>query len=66
VQDAQKVVVDGNDGTGKTTLVTALRELGIEVSDRGLPTKATDSSVPLTPVPGEVYVVLDCAPETSQ
>jgi len=34
--------------------------------DRGLPTKATDSNVPLVPHDGEIYLVLDCAPETSQ
>lgn len=61
-----RVVVDGNDGTGKTTLVSRLRERGYDVSDRGLPTKATDSSTPLEPLEGDVYLVLDCAPETSQ
>ena len=59
------IVVDGNDGTGKTTLVAQLRDLGIEARDRGLPTKATDATEKLEPVPGEVYLVLDCAPETS-
>lgn len=59
-------VVVGNDGTGKTTLVSRLRERGYDVSDRGLPTKATDSSIPLEPLEGEIYLVLDCAPETSQ
>lgn len=60
------LVIDGNDGTGKTTLVLALRTLGYHVADRGIPTMATDATVPMQAVAGEVYVILDCAPELSR
>lgn len=56
------IVVDGNDGTGKSTLVAALVTLGYEVADRGLPTRATDDGLPAELPPGEAYVILD-APE---
>ena len=53
-----KIVVDGNDGTGKSTLVTMLRTLGYEVQDRGDATKMTDDPA-LVPSPDVFYVVLD-------
>jgi hypothetical protein len=57
-----KIVLDGNDGTGKSSLAVKLKELGFRnVSDRGLPTKMTDDAK-LRPGPehdGEVYVLLD-------
>ena len=56
-----RVVVDGNDGTGKTTLVEALRRRGFEVADRGLPTRMTDDPS-LAPAGDEFYLILD-APE---
>ena len=38
-----KIVLDGNDGTGKSTLARKLQELGFtDVKDRGIPTKMTD------------------------
>lgn len=52
------VVVDGNDGTGKTTLVSALRAAGFEVRDRGVPTRMTDDPS-VSPQPGEAYLILD-------
>ena len=53
------IVIDGNDGTGKSTLVAALKELGFKVKDRGLPTKLTD--YPQTPKEKaeELYLILD-------
>ena len=38
-----KIVIDGNDGTGKSTRVTELRKLfpGIRIEDRGIFSKAT-------------------------
>lgn len=57
-RDSVRVVVDGNDGTGKTTLVSGLRSFGYNVSDRGLPTKATDV-LSVGPAPGEFYIILD-------
>lgn len=59
------VVVDGNDGTGKSTLVAALRALGYTVQDRGLPTKLTDSP-DRDPRPEEVFLILDAPVEVSQ
>jgi ATP phosphoribosyltransferase len=57
------IVIDGNDGTGKSTLVARLQALGYAVKDRGLPTKATDEGVPATIPEDELYVILD-APES--
>lgn len=53
------VVVDGNDGTGKTTLVKALRKRGYAVQDRGLPSQATLDGVPNEIPKDEVYLILD-------
>lgn len=60
------IVVDGGDGTGKSTLVAALRARGYLVADRGLPTKATDDGLPAERLRPErdVYVILD-APEAT-
>ncbi len=58
------IVVDGNDGTGKSTLVAALDALGFEVRDRGLPTKATDEGVPETVPDDDLYLILDAPEET--
>jgi thymidylate kinase len=52
------VVVDGNDGTGKSTLVETLRARGFTVKDRGVPTHMTDHPDG-EPVVGEVYIILD-------
>jgi thymidylate kinase len=62
------IVVDGNDGTGKSTLAAALRELGLLVQDRGMPTKATDDGVPPPAArqPGELYAILDAPAEVCQ
>lgn len=59
------VVVDGNDGAGKTTLVELLRQHGYTVTDRGIPTKRTDDSS-VKPVPGEVYLILDVPVKVSR
>lgn len=37
------IVIDGNDGTGKTTVVKELAKRGIDASDRGIATKMTDN-----------------------
>jgi len=60
-----RVVVDGNDGLGKSTLVAALRQLGYEVSDRGLPTKMTDDPS-LAENKDEFYLILDAPVEVSR
>jgi thymidylate kinase len=57
-----RIVVDGNDGTGKSTLAEALRQRGYPVSDRGVPTRMTDDPT-VTPVEGEVYLILDAPVE---
>lgn len=59
------VVIDGNDGTGKSTVVARLRALGIDARDRGVPTKMTDNPS-LTPVAGEIYLILDVPVEVSR
>ena len=64
-RDEQTVVVDGNDGTGKSTLVTALRAYGYTVLDRGIPTKMTDDDV-LNGNDREVYLILDAPIEVSR
>ncbi len=61
----QKIVVEGNDGTGKTTLVGQLAGLGYDVQDRGVPTKMTDDP-DLRPQDDVLYVVLDVPVEVSQ
>lgn len=53
-----KIVIDGNDGTGKTTLALALEREGYEVADRGVPTKMTDDPS-VQPADGEFYLILD-------
>ncbi len=56
-----KIILDGNDGTGKSTLAEALRQRGYEVADRGIPTKMTDDPN-LRPGPDnkdELYCLLD-------
>ena len=60
-----KIVVDGNDGTGKSTIVALLRELGYEVQDRGIPTKMTDDES-VKPEKDEFYLILDVPVEVSR
>ena len=60
------IVIDGNDGLGKSTLVKRLGELGYKVADRGMPTKATDTGVPEHLPMGERYVILDAPIEVSR
>ena len=55
-----RLVVDGNDGTGKSTLVEALRTLGYEVDDRAEPTKMTDDPS-LKADPDALYLILDAS-----
>ena len=57
-----KLVVDGNDGTGKSTLVARLRDLGYDVADRGVPTKMTEDPC-VCAGQGEVYLILDAPVE---
>lgn len=59
------LVVDGNDGTGKSTVVAWLRTLGYEVSDRGVPTKMTDDPT-VHAKRGEIYLILDAPVEVSR
>lgn len=57
-----KIEVDGNDGTGKTTLVAQLRLAGYSVKDRGLLTRMTDGSGG-RPDPDTLYLLLDAPVE---
>ena len=59
------VVVDGNDGTGKSTLVELLRRRGFTVKDRGAPTYMTDHKDGHAAL-GEVYVILDAPVHVSR
>ncbi len=59
------IVVDGNDGSGKTTVVELLRESGYEVRDRGAPTKMTDDPS-VKPEEGVRYLILDVPVEVSR
>lgn len=63
-----KVILDGNDGTGKSTLFEQLRAKGYDVYDRGIPTKMTDDPAlrPGDAQKGEVYVILDVPVEVSR
>lgn len=60
-----KIVIDGNDGLGKSTLVRMLGELGIEAVDRGTATKMTDDGG-LVPPEDEFTVILDAPVWVSQ
>lgn len=62
------VVLDGNDGTGKSTLAVTLRALGYTVDDRGIPTKMTDdaSLSPSEEDGRKVFVILDVPIEVSR
>lgn len=53
-----RIEIDGNDGTGKSTLVRFLQDLGFfNVSDRGRMTLATDDEK-VTPEDGVIYIHL--------
>ena len=53
-----RIVVDGNDGTGKSTLVTALAPFGYDVQDRGVVAKMTDDPT-IVPPTDAFYIILD-------
>ena len=63
------VVVDGNDGTGKSTVVAQLHSRGYRVQDRGLPTKLTDNpqiEEKTETGSSEIYLILDLPVEQCQ
>ena len=60
-----RIVIDGNDGTGKTTLIAALKRLGIDAQDRGEATLMTDH-LEMEPRPHAIYLILDCPVEVSR
>lgn len=60
------IVVDGNDGTGKSTLVASLRRKGFRVSDRGVPTKLTVDDHTEAPSKEDAYVILTAPIEVSR
>lgn len=53
-----KIIVDGNDGTGKSTLVEILGSQYDNVFDRGVPTRMTDDDS-VVPDPEDFYIILD-------
>lgn len=54
----KRVIVDGGDGSGKSTLVRALKRLGYNAQDRGRATDMTLDST-LEPEPDALYLILD-------
>jgi len=62
------IVIDGNDGIGKSTICATLQDLGYSVIDRGYPTYMTDHPE-FRPGPADeenVYVILDAPVEVSR
>lgn len=59
------VCIDGNDGTGKSSLIKKLREIFPEVvfQDRGLPSAMTDGG---TTDEADLYIILDATISTCQ
>ncbi len=60
------VCIDGNDGTGKTTLIKKLQQIfppEIVFQDRGLPSAMTDSCTTET---ADLYIILDATVSTCQ
>jgi ATP phosphoribosyltransferase len=64
-EPSRRIEVDGNDGTGKSTLVRLLAEYGVVAQDRGLMTRASDDPS-LGPEPGTLYLVVDAPVEVSR
>ena len=63
-----RLVIDGNDGTGKSTLVAVLQKIfdgAGDVWDRGIPTKMTDY-YPVIHSDDELYIILDVPVEVSR
>lgn len=59
------ITIDGNDGTGKSTIIAQLREHGYIAQDRGLPSLLTDN--PHLPIPDTgVFIILDASIEISR
>lgn len=59
-----RVEIDGNDGTGKSTVIARLKALGYEANDRGLATRLTDDLTLLAEARMDtLYIVLDCPVE---
>ena len=59
------IEVDGNDGTGKSTLVRLLAEYGVEARDRGVMTRASDDPS-IGPEENTLYIVVDAPVEVSR
>lgn len=65
-QQDHVVVIDGNDGVGKSTVVERLQALGWRVKDRGAATELTDNPQASLPGPSEISFILDAPVETSR
>ena len=65
-QQENVIVIDGNDGTGKSTAVDKLRKMGWNVKDRGQATKLTDDAFADLPAKNEINIILDVPVEISQ
>lgn len=62
----KKICLEGNDGTGKSTIVSLLRERGFsEVSDRGFLSKKTLDETLQENEKDVVYIILECSVQKS-
>lgn len=62
----KNIEIDGNDGTGKTTLCAMLEEWGIQARDRGLITKISLGEAQAADLRDDtLYVLLDAEPKIS-
>ena len=60
-----RIEIDGNDGTGKSTLVKRLKAEGYDVYDRGIATQMTDDDK-LICKDDAIHIILDVPPNISQ
>lgn len=62
----KKICLEGNDGTGKSTIVSLLRERGFsDVSDRGFLSKKTLDETLQENEKDVVYIILECSVQKS-
>jgi XTP/dITP diphosphohydrolase len=65
-QQDNVIVIDGNDGVGKSTVVERLKALGWRVKDRGAATQLTDNPNASLPETNEISFILDAPVEISR
>ena len=64
----KKIVIDGNDGTGKSVRVSVLKKHfpGIEIEDRGVFSEATLRDELFEEHPETLFIICDASIETCQ